>query len=228
MRKQARGAPLESEDFEEVSEVDEDDSDSDEDDDGSEEENNQVNNKHHKNGHHRFSSKQFQQADGSEYNSDLDQTMQEKYRERETNNKRKSYKGLVTAGGPTSKGASMEDSYNKYGSRHRQRHNKSSIQKQRRRGDLNYSLDIERYDQRHNETNPMNAESDRFGRGRQMSPNSRMMFQSEAQFLDNYGRHTEQVRGRFANQQGSDDSVWDKLSRIFTFGCIETNHNNRK
>jgi hypothetical protein len=47
----------------------------------------------------------------------MDQTMQEKYRERETNNKRKSYKGgLVTAGGPTSKGASMEDSYNqKYG-----------------------------------------------------------------------------------------------------------------
>lgn len=54
-----------------------------------------------------------------------------------------------------------------------------------------------------------------------------MMFQSEAQFLDNYARHSEQVRGRFA-QQGGDDSVWDKLSRIFTFGCIETNHNNRK
>ena len=74
------------------------------------------------------------------------------------------------------------------------------------------------------------AESERYGFGRNrqnMSPNSRMMFQSEAQFLDNYARHSEQVRGRFA-QQGGDDSVWDKLSRIFTFGCIETNHNNRK
>jgi len=49
--------------------------------------------------------------------------------------------------------------------------------------------------------------------------------------LDNYGRHSEKVRGRFDNNQGGgggDDSVWDKLSRIFTFGCIETNHNNRK
>jgi len=58
-----------------------------------------------------------------------------------------------------------------------------------------------------------------------MSPHSRMMFQSEAQFLDNYG---ERPIGRFNTQQNNqENTMWDKLSKIFTFGCIETSHNNK-
>jgi len=52
-----------------------------------------------------------------------------------------------------------------------------------------------------------------------------MMFQSEAQFLDNYG---ERPIGRFNGQQSNqENTMWDKLSKIFTFGCIETSHNNK-
>lgn len=57
-----------------------------------------------------------------------------------------------------------------------------------------------------------------------MSPHSRMMFQSEAQFLDNYG---ERPIGRFNGQSNQENTMWDKLSKIFTFGCIETSHNNK-
>ena len=62
-----------------------------------------------------------------------------------------------------------------------------------------------------------------------------MMYQSEAQFLDGYGgrgrlgggRFSEGAQNRyFGNKTGGEgDSMWDKLSRLFTFGCIETNHN---
>ena len=51
-----------------------------------------------------------------------------------------------------------------------------------------------------------------------------MILQSEAQFLDNYGRKTE-VQRRTYSHATEPDSLWDKLSRIFTFGCIEANHN---
>ena len=69
--------------------MDEDDTDS-EGDEESEEEIHQPANK--KKSHHRLSSKAFEDEDHSEYNSDLDQTMQEKYKERETANNSKRYK----------------------------------------------------------------------------------------------------------------------------------------
>ena len=52
-----------------------------------------------------------------------------------------------------------------------------------------------------------------------------MILQSEAQFLDSYGRRSERRMRHSANNEG-DGSLWDKLSRIFSFGCIETSHNN--
>lgn len=51
-----------------------------------------------------------------------------------------------------------------------------------------------------------------------------MILQGEAQFMDQ-GRRTEHQR-HFAGHGAEESSVWDTLSRIFTFGCIETNHNN--
>jgi len=55
-----------------------------------------------------------------------------------------------------------------------------------------------------------------------------MLFQSEAQFLENYGGRASEIPTRFKNGQMEENSIWDKLSRIFTFGCIETSHNAKK
>jgi len=56
-----------------------------------------------------------------------------------------------------------------------------------------------------------------------------MMFQSEAQFLNNYGgRRTVNDGRHFTGRPAAEESsMWDKLSRIFTFGCIEANHNSK-
>lgn len=43
--------------------------------------------------------------------------------------------------------------------------------------------------------------------------------------MDNYGRKTE-VQRRTYSHATEPDTLWDKFSRIFTFGCIEANHNN--
>lgn len=59
-----------------------------------------------------------------------------------------------------------------------------------------------------------------------LSPHSRMILESEKQFLDNYGRRTEIERRTMHGGVVQEESMWDKLSRIFTFGCIETSHNN--
>ena len=82
----------------------------------------------------------------------------------------------------------------------------------------------------------MAAHSDReygFNRGEnngryeaRLSPHSRMILESEKQFLDNYGRRTEIERRTMHGGVVQEESMWDKLSRIFTFGCIETSHNN--
>lgn len=106
----------------------------------------------------------------------------------------------------------------------------TTFQRMKKRAEKDFSL---RYDggQRMNETNPHQYDRDgrhsHFYKARenQMSPHSRMMFQSEAQFLDNYG---ERPIGRFNGQQSNqENTMWDKLSKIFTFGCIETSHNNK-
>ena len=54
------------------------------------------------------------------------------------------------------------------------------------------------------------------------TPTSALMMHSERQFLDDYARNDK----RNTSYQ-SDNTIWDKLSRIFTFGCIETSHNKR-
>ena len=56
-----------------------------------------------------------------------------------------------------------------------------------------------------------------------------MMYQREAQFLESYGRErqTQNQFNGFNQKPEPSDSLWDKLGRIFTFGCIETNHNNK-
>lgn len=59
-----------------------------------------------------------------------------------------------------------------------------------------------------------------------LSPHSRMILESEKQFLNNYGRRTEIDRRSVPGGNVQEESMWDKLSRIFTFGCIETSHNN--
>lgn len=55
---------------------------------------------------------------------------------------------------------------------------------------------------------------------RQLSPHSRMLLQSESQFMKDDNR-----RDSHRDNLNEDNTIWDKLSRIFTFGCIETNHN---
>ena len=57
---------------------------------------------------------------------------------------------------------------------------------------------------------------------RRHTPTSALMMHSERQFLDDYARGDK----RNTSYQ-SDNTIWDKLSRIFTFGCIETSHNKR-
>ena len=58
----------------------------------------------------------------------------------------------------------------------------------------------------------------------QLSPHSRMILESEKQFMNDYGRRTE-IERRTLQAPEDSESMWDKLSRIFTFGCIETSHN---
>jgi len=72
-----KGPPCQSEDFEEVSEEDEDESEGSEEDSFDQDPRTQSKRK----GHQRLSSKQFEENEASEYNSDLDQTMQQKYKE---------------------------------------------------------------------------------------------------------------------------------------------------
>ena len=55
-----------------------------------------------------------------------------------------------------------------------------------------------------------------------ISPSTRLMMQSEKQFIEEYGN-----RRTKADTNASEESIWDKVSRMFTFGCIETNHNRR-
>ena len=58
----------------------------------------------------------------------------------------------------------------------------------------------------------------------QLSPHSRMILESEKQFMNDYGRRTE-IERRTLQAPEESESMWDKLSRIFTFGCIETSYN---
>ncbi len=147
--------------------------------------------------------------------------MQEKYKQQsmQQNKKRNTHKHQTPG-------------YNDDGKRSK---DKKSIARQKRRAEQDYSLEVSRYQNlRVNETNPHDARDFNNRATKQpLSPHSRMMFQSEAQFLDNYGqgRKSEMPLGRF-NQNGTadgeDNTIWDKLSKIFTFGCIETSHNNKR
>lgn len=153
--------------------------------------------------------------------------------------KRKSHK-YETAGKPKpaveiddEDGYEQPDNINskpKRDSRTERKKGNTTFQRMKKRAEKDFSL---RYDggQRMNETNPhsydhRDGRQSHFLKGRenQMSPHSRMMFQSEAQFLDNYG---ERPIGRFNGQSNQENTMWDKLSKIFTFGCIETSHNNK-
>jgi len=44
--------------------------------------------------------------------------------------------------------------------------------------------------------------------------------------MDNYSRRS--VKPQFNGRITDENTIWDKLSRIFTFGCIETSHNGDK
>ena len=59
-----------------------------------------------------------------------------------------------------------------------------------------------------------------------LSPNSKLIMRSESQFNNSgYGNNgSRQVKNY---EVPDDNSFWDKLSRIFTFGCIETSHNQK-
>lgn len=102
----------------------------------------------------------------------------------------------------------------------------------KRRAGEDYSLDMKRYDDsRGNQTNPLSSDPHQYFNKEyrdRLSPHSRMIFQSEAQFLDNYGARRSERPMRLKNGQIEENSIWDKLSRIFTFGCIETSHNNKQ
>ena len=58
-----------------------------------------------------------------------------------------------------------------------------------------------------------------------ISPSTRLMMQSERQFIEEYGRGKGNMRG--GTQPQEEETVWERFSRMFTFGCIETNHNRR-
>ena len=53
-----------------------------------------------------------------------------------------------------------------------------------------------------------------------------MILQSEAQFANNLGRRSARTHFNPNASASEENSIWEKLSRIFTFGCIETSHNN--
>lgn len=99
--------------------------------------------------------------------------------------------------------------------------------KMRSRGSTDASLDFQRqYSRQHNETNPNigDIQYNKYFYKESISPRTKMILQSEAQFMDQ-GRRTEHRQRQYGGQ-AEENSVWDTLSRIFSFGCIETNHNN--
>ena len=116
--------------------------------------------------------------------------------------------------------------------------NTSTVQRLKRRyqnaGD-DYDIDFKSGYNRNNETNPHMSDRERHRHqkyyGDPLSPNSKLILQSESQFMDNYGRKTEREIGRqthYSTRSAGEDSMWDRLTRIFTFGCMETSHNQAK
>ena len=163
--------------------------------------------------------------------------MQQKYKERQMLQQKKKPQHKETPFGSRRSTHGGRDSVTS--EKHRRRQDKlghsNSLKNQnttynrllkRAAADSNSSLEFQRQYNRsfNNENNPHSKDGYYYGKGDKLSPRSRMILQSEAQFLDSYGRRSERRMGHSNTSEGN--SMWDKLSRIFSFGCIETSHNN--
>ena len=136
----------------------------------------------------RLSARAYPQQRDTEFSSNLDH-------QRRSNKKRRSYKNQENM--------LVKNYHNKSVQKHRNRAARDSDAS-------TYSLEFQRhYISRANETNPHTDRSGddfkhrgggynrRYGGEQRLSPHSRMILESEKQFLDNYGRRTEIERRTF-------------------------------
>ena len=102
-----------------------------------------------------------------------------------------------------------------------------AFERSKRRSETDFSLEFGQSHRMYTDQSNSNQKQPR-KKFRDLSPNSKLIFRSESQFNQAaYGNSGARQSKNYEGNIPDENSFWDKLSRIFTFGCIETSHNKR-